>query len=192
MDGDIMNGDREHRKYLAIWGVGGMLILSCLRNNSYVDVQHVMDHFDSLDDCSAHIHSSCSLTVGRIYFCAPLMLANLDEQSLEMYLFSETYACEFHISPWEEQVLASSVVQEGVETHRAEPTPPTCWLQLEVELLQLDRQAWEKCLMYITEFWGGSLKRIAGNTTVYLEHKKSLEIILSPSVDGINKCSSLQ
>lgn len=72
MDGDIMNGDREHRKYLAIWGVGGMLILSCPRNNSYADVQHVMDHFDSLDDCSAHIHSSCSLTVGRIYFCAPI------------------------------------------------------------------------------------------------------------------------
>lgn len=140
-----------------------------------------------------HIFTPLALLLWAKYTSVPpLMLANLDEQSLEMYLFSETYACEFHISPWEEQVLASSVVQEGVETYRAEPTPPTCWLQLEVELLQLDRQAWEKCLMYITEFWGGSLKRIAGNPTVYLEHKKSLEIILSPSVDGINKCSSLQ
>lgn len=54
-----------------------MLSLSCPRNNSYVDVQHAIDHFDRLDGCSANIHSFCPLTVDRIYFYVSLMLVNL-------------------------------------------------------------------------------------------------------------------
>lgn len=82
------------RKYLDICGGWGgrekemkstldMFGLSCPRNNSYADVQHVIEYSDSLDNCSANIHSFCPLTVGRIYFCAllmwELMLVNLGQ-----------------------------------------------------------------------------------------------------------------
>ena len=74
VDSDSINGDGEHKKvpgYLGGWGgrekemksALDMFSLSCPRNNSYADVQHVIEYSDSLDNCSANIHSYCGQNI---------------------------------------------------------------------------------------------------------------------------------